>query len=325
MTPRRAAIRMALLLIVSVIWAFSFGLIKGLGGLDPTAIAAIRLAISLLVFAPFLRPRPLGAAQMARLAAIGAVQFGAVYILYLRSYAHLHAYEVALFTITTPLFVALLDALLEGRWRMRYGAAAALSVAGAGVVLWKSVGDAGVMGGFVLVQLSNLCFAAGQLAWRRERARLPSGAGDASVFALLFAGALALTLCVSLASTDWGAFSARPAQWATIAYLGAVASGAGFFLWNVGAARVNAGSACRVQQREDPARDRLLDRRLRGVGEPREARRRRALMAVGVWVAGGGRGARSVEVEAPGALRVPVRHGLDRGQGAQGRVQGTAP
>src|ERR1019366_6799628 len=187
-----------------------------------------RVAFSLIVFAPFLRPARVGAAAGLRLALVGAVQFGAMYILYLRSYAHLHAYEVALFTITTPVFVTLLDALMAGRWRGRFLAAAALSVAGAAVVLWRSVGDSGVVGGFVLVQLSNLCFAAGQLAWRRERRGLPAGATDASVFALPLAGALALTLAVSLLSTDWRAFAPTPSQWATIVYLGAGASGLGF-------------------------------------------------------------------------------------------------
>jgi drug/metabolite transporter (DMT)-like permease len=38
---------MSLLLIVSLIWAFSFGLIKGrLAGLDPTAVAVLRLALA---------------------------------------------------------------------------------------------------------------------------------------------------------------------------------------------------------------------------------------------------------------------------------------
>src|SRR5580693_757992 len=110
---------MILLLIVSIIWAFSFGLVKRLAGLDPTAIGAARLAISLVVFLPCLRAAKLGSRHLAVLAAIGAVQFGAVYILYLRAYAHLHAYEIALFTITTPIFVTLLDALAERRWRMR--------------------------------------------------------------------------------------------------------------------------------------------------------------------------------------------------------------
>jgi drug/metabolite transporter (DMT)-like permease len=280
---------MILLLAVSFIWAFSFGLIKGLGTLDPTAIAALRLAISLLVFIPFFRPGSIRAAQMARLAAIGAVQFGAVYVLYLRSYAHLHAYEVALFTITTPVFVALIDALLERRWLMRYGAAAGLSVAGAGVVLWRSVGDAGILGGFVLVQLSNLCFAAGQLAWRRERARLPSGTSDASVFALLFAGALALTAAVSLFATDWRSFSPGPAQWATVAYLGAVASGAGFFLWNVGSTRVNAGALAAFNNAKIPLG---IACSILVFGETANLARLAAggaLMAFGVWIAGRGR------------------------------------
>ena len=280
---------MILLLIVSLIWAFSFGLIKGLGGLDPTAIAVLRLAISLLVFIPFFRPGPMRAAQMARLALIGAVQFGAVYILYLRAFAHLHAYEVALFTITTPIFVALVDALLERRWRMRYAAAAGLSVAGAGVVLWKSAGDAGILGGFVLVQLSNLCFAGGQLAWRRERVRLPREAGDASVFALPFAGALALTLAVSLVATDWRAFSAGPAQWAVIAYLGAVASGAGLFLWNVGATRVNAGALAAFNNAKIPLG---IACSILVFGETADMARLvsgGALMGFAVWVAGAGR------------------------------------
>jgi len=277
---------MTLLLAVSLIWAFSFGLVKGLAGLDPTAVAALRLAISLAVFAPLLRPGRIAARQMARLLAVGAVQFGAVYILYLRSYAHLHAYEVALFTITTPIFVALLDAALERRWRARYLGAAALSVAGAAVVLWKSVADSGILGGFVLVQLSNLCFAAGQLGWRRERSRLAPEISDASVFALPLAGGLALTLAVSLLATDWHLFAATKAQWVTIAYLGAVASGAGFFLWNVGATKVNAGVLAAINNAKIPlgiacsllvfGERADLGRLLAGAG----------LMAAGVWAAG---------------------------------------
>jgi drug/metabolite transporter (DMT)-like permease len=232
---------MSLLLLVSFIWAFSFGLNKGLGGLDSTAIAVLRLAISLAVFAPFFRPRGMSAAQALRLALVGAVQFGAMYVLYQRSYAHLHAYEVALFTITTPILVALIDAVVEKRWRGRFFAAAALSVAGAGVVLWQSVGETGLLVGVVLVQLANLCFAGGQVAWRHERARLPPGVSDASVFALPYGGALVLALAVSGLTTSWRSFSPAPAQWATIAYLGAVASGLCFFLWNLGATRVNAG------------------------------------------------------------------------------------
>jgi len=223
---------------------------------------------------------------MLRLALVGALQFGIMYILYLRSYAHLHAYEVALFTITTPLFVALIDAALEMRWRTRYAVAAVLSVAGAAVVEWRSIGDAGILGGFLLVQLSNLCFAGGQVAWRRERRRLPGTATDASVFALPFAGALVLTLAVSLGTTNWGAFAPSPGQWATLAYLGAIASGVCFFLWNKGATRVNAGTLAAFNNAKIPlgiAASILVFGETASIGRLVAGG---ALMAAGVWAAG---------------------------------------
>ena len=47
---------MRYLVIVSLIWAFSFGLIKTyLVGLDPFVVSGIRIGIALLVFLPFLR------------------------------------------------------------------------------------------------------------------------------------------------------------------------------------------------------------------------------------------------------------------------------
>jgi drug/metabolite transporter (DMT)-like permease len=278
---------MLLLLAVSFVWAFSFGLVKRLTGLDPTAIAVMRLAVSLAVFAPFFRPSAIPKGAGIRLFLIGTLQFGALYILYLRSYAYLHAYEVALFTITTPVFVTVADAAVERRWRVRYVAAAALSVVGAGAVEYNTVGHSGVVAGFVLVQLSNLCFAVGQVAWRRERRRLPAAASDASVFALPYAGALALTLLVSLFTTRWGAFSPSPSQWATIIYLGAVASGAGFFLWNVGATRVNAGTLAAINNAKIPLG---IACSLVFFGETADLPRLLlggALMAGGVWIAGG--------------------------------------
>lgn len=231
------------LLLVSLIWASSFGLIKTrLANLDPAAVAVLRLAAALAVFAPFLRPRLIPAALRVRLAAIGAVQFGVMYLLYLRSYAFLGAYQVALFTIATPLWVVLLDAAVVRRWRLRYGLAALLSIVGAAaVVAGHGIGSA-LFRGFVLVQLSNLCFAAGQVAWRFERTRLDAGIPDKAVFGWLYVGALVLSAAYSGAATRWSAFSPNPVQWATMAYLGVLASGAGFFWWNQGATRVNAGT-----------------------------------------------------------------------------------
>lgn len=277
---------MFLLLIVSFIWAFAFGLTKKLAGIDATGLAVLRLAISLLVFIPLFRRGSVGFLRGTKLAAIGAIQFGAMYILLFRSYAHLHAYEVALFTITTPILVTLIDAMAERRWRIRYLGAAALSVAGAGVVLWKSIGDTGIVGGFALVQLSNLCFAIGQLAWRRERGLMSSASSDMSVFALPFAGAVLLTVVVSLYATNWHAFAPSPSQWAIVAYLGAISSGLGFFLWNLGSTRVNAGALAALNNAKIPLGIAVS---LVFFGEKADLARLAAggaLMACGVWAAG---------------------------------------
>jgi drug/metabolite transporter (DMT)-like permease len=235
---------MFLLLLVSFIWAFSFGLIGNkLAGVDPTAIAVLRLALALLVFLPFFRRGSLSAGAAFRLALIGAVQFGAMYLLYLRAFRDLPSYAVALFTITTPLYVALLDAALERRWRARFFLAALLAIAGAAVLVFAgAITGQNLPRGVLLVQLSNICFAAGQLAWRRVRAQLPASASDASVFALPYAGAFATALVFSFFAVDWSALQLTPAQIATLLYLGVLASGVCFFWWNVGATRVNAGT-----------------------------------------------------------------------------------
>jgi drug/metabolite transporter (DMT)-like permease len=233
---------MLYLLLASLVWAFSFGLIKGqLAGLDPTAVAALRLVCALLVFLPFLNLRGLARRSGIRLVAIGAVQFGLMYVLYLRAFTHLQAHEIALYTIFTPIYLALLDAAVDHRWHGRHLVAAVLSLAGAGVLLWHSGLRSGAVNGFLLVQLSNLCFAAGQLAYKRERQRHPGGR-DADVFALLYAGALAATAVASLFTTEWLEFHLTWTQTGVIVYLGIIASGVGFFWWNLGATRVNTGT-----------------------------------------------------------------------------------
>jgi len=231
------------LLFVSLLWAFSFGLIKGrLTGLDPVAVSVVRLAFAAIVFLPFLRPRALPRRDVVTLASIGAIQFGVMYMLYTAAFAHLKAHEVALATILTPVYVALLDAAVENRTRWRHMAAAALAVVGAGVLIWKNRTSDTIVTGFLVVQGANLCFAAGQVAYKRIRPTLPKGVNDAGLFFWPCLGAVAVTALTSLFLTDWTGFRPAAAQWGVLAYLGILASGLGFFLWNYGALRVNTGT-----------------------------------------------------------------------------------
>jgi drug/metabolite transporter (DMT)-like permease len=235
---------MPLLVLVSFIWAFSPGLIKGrLTGLDATAVATIRLALALLVFLPFFRPGGITRGKLLRLALVGTVQFGLMYLFYLRAFALLPAYAVGLFTITTPLYLVLFDAAVTRRWQTHYAYAALVAIAGAGVMLVREHGINGDwLSGCLLVQLSNLCFAAGQLAWRRERARLPAATSDAALFALPYAGAFIVTAVASAFVTDWSGLHLTPSHLLTLLYLGAIASALAFFLWNLGASRVGTGT-----------------------------------------------------------------------------------
>lgn len=233
---------MPYLIAVSLLWAFSFGLIKGrLAGLDSAFISAVRLGLALLVFLPFFRLKGLTLRQALTLSVLGAVQFGLMYLAYNESFKHLQAHEVALLTLTTPVFVTLLGDALARTFRIRALAAALLAVGGTGVVVFHGQDFLPTLPGLVLVQLSNLAFAVGQVGYKRFRESQPR-LRDRDIFALLYAGAFALTLPLALFRSDPATFNLTLAQSLTLLYLGVLASGAGFFLWNIGATRVGTGA-----------------------------------------------------------------------------------
>jgi len=233
---------MLLLLLVSIVWAFSFGLIKKLAGIDPTIVATLRLVLAFAVFLPLARLKHIAPGMKLRLAAIGAVQFGVMYVLYLSAFKYLQSFEVALFTITTPFFVALLDGALRRRFIVSHALAALLSVGGAAIIVWHHVVTRHGLLGVLLVQASNLCFAVGQIAWRQTRRSLDPAVSDSSVFALPYGGALLVSGVSTFFTTSWAAVHITMVQALTLVYLGIIASGVCFFWWNIGATRVNAGT-----------------------------------------------------------------------------------
>ena len=232
---------MIYLLIVSLIWAFSFGLIKRhLSGVHPAFVAWARMMISLPLFLPFLRLKKLSFGLTVRLAVIGAIQYGLMYVTYLWAFRYLDAYMVALFTIFTPLYVGLFYALGSGRLKSAWLAAAALAVGGAAIVLYRGGGDGGWRG-FFLMQISNLCFAFGQVEYKRLRPRFAALA-DREVYALLYLGAAAVTAVGTSLLGGWESLNHLEAgQVLVMIYLGVLASGLCFFWWNKGAVIVNPG------------------------------------------------------------------------------------
>lgn len=233
---------MAYLLIVSLIWAFSFGLIKGnLTGVDSNFVAFARLFTAALVFLPFTKFKKIPPVAALKLIMTGLVQFGVMYIAYLAAFRTLKAYEVALFTIFTPIFVTLINDAFSKRFNLLHMAVALVTVAGTAIIEWESIQSPGVLNGLLLVQLSNLCYAFGQIYYRRLMSQYPD-LKDREVFGYLYLGAVIITATATIAFTPLASLTITTKQAATLLYLGAIASGLGFFLWNIGARRVNAGA-----------------------------------------------------------------------------------
>lgn len=233
---------MRYLILVSAIWAFSFGLIRvSFGTVDPVLLAFLRLAMAALLFLPFLRSCSLRWRERAGLMGIGAVQYGAMYALLFSAFQFIgpRSYLIALFTLTTPIFVLLFATLLEGRLSGRGWLAGLLAVAGAAVIQWRSdLGD-GFWIAFLLLQASNAAFAFGQIAYRRMRSGMKQAIADREIFAWVFIGAVLLTGLLGLSGGGWSSIGELGAvQWLALVYLGLVASGLAFFWWNLGATRV---------------------------------------------------------------------------------------
>jgi len=230
------------LITVTLLWAFSFGLIKNqLSGLDSFWVATARLGLATLVFLPFFRPRKTSRPLALRYAGIGAIQFGIMYVLYIASFRHLQAHEVAMFTIFTPMYVVLIDGLRQRQLNKLALGAALLAGAGAAVLRWTAGVSTAALTGFLMLQGANLCFALGQLAYRDLRRRHPEGS-DASVFAWLYLGATLTAGLLALLLGEVSRFSPSFEQIGVLFYLGVAATGLGFFGWNLGASKVSTGT-----------------------------------------------------------------------------------
>ena len=224
------------LLVASLLWSLSFGLIKSaLGDVNPAFVGFARLAFTLPVFLPFLRLRGLCTSDKGRLLLIGGVQYGLAYSTYLYAYEYLEGHHVALLTIFTPLYVVVFDALMQRRSPWVPLGLAGIAVVGAAVIQYRGATWGGVLVGALLMQVANACFAYGQLAYRTFRRQHPE-LHDRRVFGLLFLGGTAVAAVTTTLLGGWSSAMALTAsQLVVLAYLGVVASGLGFFLWNRGA------------------------------------------------------------------------------------------
>lgn len=233
---------MIYLIIASVFWAFSFGLIKQyLTTLDPFFVAWARLAIALPCFLPFFRIRSLTLPLIIQLLLIGAIEYGGTYTAYLYSYKYLESYQIALFLVLTPIYVTLIDNIYKRKLRWVNLLLACFAAIGGAIIEYRGLARSDLVSGLFLLQVANICFAFGQVAYRELR-RKHEELVDKEVYALLFMGAVVITTIATSFNGGWESFSLLGSeQILVLAYLGALATGLGFFFWNVGALKTTAG------------------------------------------------------------------------------------
>jgi len=167
------------------------------------------------------------------------VQFGIMYLAYIKSYQYLPGYLVAVFTIFTPFYVIALNTLFDKTSRDSRKlalslAAVVISIAGAAVIVFKTPGQEEYLIGFLILQFANIAFAIGQ--WNYQRwADQGSNAGN---MAWMYLGAAAFASLVTFPQLDMSEVVVSNEQIGVLLYLGIIASGLCFYLWNSGSKQV---------------------------------------------------------------------------------------
>lgn len=232
---------MAYLIVVSIIWGFSFVIIKGsLTSLDSNFVSFARLLISLLIFLPLVRPAGINFREKLQLMAIGGVQFGLMYLAYIAAFRDLPAHVIALLTTTTPVFISIFSSIHSTAVPKNLFVVALLAFGGGAVLQFPDQPLAANLRGIILVQISNAAFAFGQIAYKQWMSSRPM-LRDKNIFAFLYGGAAIVTAAVSLFAARYDQISIQPHQWLALLYLGVIASGLSFFLWNMGSRAVDEG------------------------------------------------------------------------------------
>ncbi|MBL3558443.1 MULTISPECIES: DMT family transporter [Marinobacter] len=234
---------MGLLVFVTILWAFSFSLIGEFlaGQVDSDFAVLTRVVLGALVFLPFTRWRGVPGGLKLGVLVTGMLQFGITYLCLYRSFSYLTVPEVLLFTIFTPLYVTLIDDALYRRFSPVALVAAAIATLGAGIIRYDGLSQ-GFITGFLLLQVANFTFAAGQVGYKHTMMRFPTSVPAYRTFGYFFFGALIIALPSFLIFGDASRLPTTSLQWGVLAWLGLAASGAGLFLWNRGACVVDAGT-----------------------------------------------------------------------------------
>ncbi len=234
---------MRYLFTVTLLWAFSFSLIDEYlsGQVDSDFAVLSRVLLAGMVLLPFTRWTGVKRELITGMIIVGALQFGITYLCLYRSFQFLTAPEVLLFTVMTPIFVTIFDDLLNLRFSLSALLAAMLAVIGAGIIRYDGITESYLLG-FLLMQIANASFAAGQVGYKNLMKWYPVVIPPYRFFGYFYIGALAITLPAFMVFGDSSLMPQTPVHWIVLVWLGFGASAIGLLLWNHGATKVDAGT-----------------------------------------------------------------------------------
>ncbi len=234
---------MTLLILVTILWAFSFSLIGEFlaGHVDSDFAVLSRVLLAALLFLPVTRWAGVPGRLKLGIMVTGALQFGITYLCLYRSFNYLTVPEVLLFTVFTPLYVTLIDDALYRRFSPVALLAAAVATLGAGIIRYDGLSQ-DYLTGFLLLQVANITFAAGQVGYKHLMRAFPLPVPAWRTFGYFFFGALLIAAPSFMIFGDANMLPATGLQWGILIWLGAAASGLGLYLWNRGACQVDAGT-----------------------------------------------------------------------------------
>ncbi|QIQ21800.1 carboxylate/amino acid/amine transporter [Zophobihabitans entericus] len=233
---------MLYLVIVTLIWSFSFSFIGVYlsGQVDSWFAVAIRIVLACLLFLPFLRFKSVSLKQCILFMLVGASQLSIMYIFYYHSFNYISVPEILLFTIMTPVYVTLIYDLLQRHpLRWAYLFTAVLAVIGTAIIRYNQISTNFIVG-FLLIQGANIFFALGQVGYKRIMELYPMPQHQA--FSWVYLGAAVVAVICWLLFGDMNRFPTTTTQWIVLLWLGIVASGVCYFLWNYGATKVDSGT-----------------------------------------------------------------------------------
>ena len=148
------------------------------------------------------------------------------------------------------------DNILQKAWEQfnwSEDADIALVAVGGGVIIRFEPLEGEYLVGFLLLQLANITFAAGQVLCRRLLLHYQPGQPLYRFFGHFFLGAMVLVVPSFLLFGDAGKLPQTAVQWGVLLWMGLFATALGMFWWVKGSVQVNAGTLAVLNELHVPA------------------------------------------------------------------------